>query len=240
MKKILSEETSRPVTTSVKQGASDETKDAVRTRRKPRQQRGLATVDAIMDCACLLFKKHGYQKVTTNHIADKAGVSIGSLYQYFEDKDSISGALMERASRRLKYEIENFVRANPLAAMDEDVYKVLEMILRFYEGNRFVLLDLVDENPELHKLQELLYPERIGLFAFYNLREKHAARLKSQSGVWGRMFVQTHAFHAMRSFLRYPPAEVSREELLNSLTNLFILYETNPHVDYSIKFGRES
>ena len=53
------------------------------------QRRALQTVDAILDAVLRILKREGTAAVTTNRIAEVAGVSIGSLYQYFPDKDAI-------------------------------------------------------------------------------------------------------------------------------------------------------
>lgn len=67
-----------------------------RARKKPRQQRSRATWEAILDAAAQLFGQLGYAATTTNKVAERAGVSIGSLYQYFPDKDALLLALAER------------------------------------------------------------------------------------------------------------------------------------------------
>ncbi|TVS14821.1 MAG: TetR/AcrR family transcriptional regulator [Gammaproteobacteria bacterium] len=67
-----------------------------RPRKQPRQQRSRATWDAILDAAAQLFGELGYAATTTNKVAERAGVSIGSLYQYFPDKDALLLALAER------------------------------------------------------------------------------------------------------------------------------------------------
>ena len=58
--------------------------------------RAQATVDAILAAAAQILVKHGYEGTNTNRIAEAAGVSVGSLYQYFPNKESIVVALMER------------------------------------------------------------------------------------------------------------------------------------------------
>jgi AcrR family transcriptional regulator len=64
-------------------------------RKRPRQARSKATVDAILAATARLLVKHGFDGLTTNAVATAAGVSIGSLYQYFPNKEALVGALVE-------------------------------------------------------------------------------------------------------------------------------------------------
>jgi AcrR family transcriptional regulator len=65
-------------------------------RRLPKQRRARQTVDAILDAVVRVLKREGFKAVTTNRVAEVAGVSIGSVYQYFPDKQAIFVALHQR------------------------------------------------------------------------------------------------------------------------------------------------
>jgi AcrR family transcriptional regulator len=65
-------------------------------KKEPTQSRAAATVHAILEGAAHLLERHGLEGYTTNEIAARAGVSIGSLYQYFPNKDAVTIALIER------------------------------------------------------------------------------------------------------------------------------------------------
>ncbi|ABD86365.1 TetR/AcrR family transcriptional regulator [Rhodopseudomonas palustris] len=65
-------------------------------RKLPRQARSLATVGVILDATALLLVDEGYDKTTTNRIAERAGVSIGSLYQYFPNREAVVAAVAQR------------------------------------------------------------------------------------------------------------------------------------------------
>ena len=65
-------------------------------RKSPSQERSRQTVERILDAAARIFHEHGYARTTTNDIADEAGLSIGSLYQYFPNKDALLVALTKR------------------------------------------------------------------------------------------------------------------------------------------------
>src|SRR5512142_1252825 len=65
-------------------------------RKPPVQRRSRATVEYLLAAAAQVFEEHGYAGGTTNRIAERAGVSIGTLYQYFPSKEAIAVALLER------------------------------------------------------------------------------------------------------------------------------------------------
>ena len=65
-------------------------------RKQPRQERSRFTVDAILEAAADILVRDGYDRLTTNRIADRAGVNVASLYQYFPGKDAIVAELRRR------------------------------------------------------------------------------------------------------------------------------------------------
>lgn len=70
-------------------------------RKSPTQARAAQTVDAIVEAATQILQSHGEERLTTNRIAERAGVSIGSLYQYFADKEAIVEAIAERERSKI-------------------------------------------------------------------------------------------------------------------------------------------
>lgn len=68
-------------------------------RKEPNQDRAKETVETIVGATAHILEKEGFEKISTNRIAEKAGVSIGSLYQYFPTKDAIFSFMMERYVR---------------------------------------------------------------------------------------------------------------------------------------------
>ncbi len=61
--------------------------------RKPQQERSRATVDAILEAGFICMAERGIHATTTRHIADAAGISVGSLYEYFSNKEAIFDAM---------------------------------------------------------------------------------------------------------------------------------------------------
>jgi AcrR family transcriptional regulator len=65
-------------------------------RKRPRQARSQASFDAVVEACARLLPELGFSGITTNHIAERAGVSIGTLYEFFPNKDAIVAALLRR------------------------------------------------------------------------------------------------------------------------------------------------
>jgi AcrR family transcriptional regulator len=76
---------------------------APRRGKAPRQARSKATVDAIVEATGQVFERGGYRRTTAAKVAARAGVSVGSLYQYFPDKEAMIAAFFDR---RLAEDIE--------------------------------------------------------------------------------------------------------------------------------------
>ena len=92
---------------------------SVSVRRPPQQRRSRQTVEAVLGAVPLVLKRHGAAAVTTNRIAEVAGVSIGSLYQYFPDKRTIFTALQERHVERVGRVLERSVADPTSSSLDE-------------------------------------------------------------------------------------------------------------------------
>jgi AcrR family transcriptional regulator len=95
-------------------------------RKQPRQVRAELTRQRILTAAAHVFAEHGYAAGTTNRIAERARISIGSLYQYYPGKDAI---LVELVTRHL-----NTGRAAVERRLEEGLPDSLEEIIRVFVG----------------------------------------------------------------------------------------------------------
>lgn len=123
-----------------------------KARRRPSQRRSRETVDAILDGAARVLERHGYARGTTNRIAERAGVSIGSLYEYFPDKDAIVVALAERELDREGAEILGVLESAPAR---EPLARVLRRLVE-------ALVAVHARRPALHRIffEEAAHPPR--------------------------------------------------------------------------------
>lgn len=90
-------------------------------RKQPTQARALATVDAIFDAAIQVLVSDGPRRLTTTRVADRAGVSVGTMYQYFPHKQALFYALNERYLVSLAERIEAACAAQHGAAIEQMV-----------------------------------------------------------------------------------------------------------------------
>jgi len=114
---------------------------AVRPRKQASQARSSATVSAIMRATARILVKRGYQSTTTNHIAEAAGVSVGSLYQYFPNKEAIVAALLDEHLE----ESQQFLRAGTANAIEQSLEEAARGLI---QG----LIDAHAVDPKLHRV----------------------------------------------------------------------------------------
>jgi AcrR family transcriptional regulator len=72
-----------------------------RPRRKAKQERARHTVELVLEAAARVLAEHGYALATTNRVAQTAGVSVGTLYEYFANKEEVFDALIQRELGRV-------------------------------------------------------------------------------------------------------------------------------------------
>jgi AcrR family transcriptional regulator len=103
-----------------------------KTRRSPRQARAEATVEAIFDATFQLLEAGGLENLTTNHIAQRAGVSIGTLYQYFAGKSEILAAMAQRRAEAARVRIAETLIAAPEVG---SVRPIVQALMATFEGS---------------------------------------------------------------------------------------------------------
>lgn len=103
-------------------------------RRIPRQARAAETVDAILEAAAQVLEAGGLGAFTTNAVAERAGVSIGTLYQYFADKDALMQAIAEREMKATFARIAATLGDEGHATREERVRGVVRAVINAFGG----------------------------------------------------------------------------------------------------------
>lgn len=142
-------------------------KQRLNPRKQPVQRRSKATVDAVLVAAAQVFEAHGYAAGTTNRIAERAGVSIGTLYQYFPSKEAIAVALLERHIADTDHRLHEWV-----GHMVVEQHSLSEALHDYVTG----MLEMHSRQPRLQHilLEETPLPERVHQVLLE--AERHAAK----------------------------------------------------------------
>lgn len=196
-------------------------------RKPPVQRRSKATVEEIVSAAAQVFEKHGYAAGTTNRIAERAGVSIGTLYQYFPNKEAIAVALLERhianTDRRLDEWVDHMAaqRHDLCAAFHDYVAGMLEM----HSGQPRLQHILLEETPLPDRVhQALLEAERraartmAGFLRLYpDIRRPHLEQAA---------FVLAQTVESLTHRFAAHPNEraISRADFVNEVVTMIVAY----------------
>jgi AcrR family transcriptional regulator len=138
-------------------------------RRTPRQARSQERVNRILDVAEALFIAEGYTATTTNAIATRAQVPIGSLYQFFPDKAAILQALALRYTEKLHQALLEFhQQANlelPLPLYVDQVINVTNRFFTAHPGYHAIFMEVQGTMPELGEIEATADAQLIQDFA---------------------------------------------------------------------------
>lgn len=126
-------------------------------RKQPRQARSIATVDDILEAAARILEERGLDAYNTNAVAERAGVSVGSLYQYFPSKDALTAALIRRSASDLVDAIEDAVAKTEGAGLESGIAELVSVAVA-HQTRRPELARLLD-------LEEARLPMRAELEA---------------------------------------------------------------------------
>jgi AcrR family transcriptional regulator len=109
-------------------------------RKTPQQSRSTATVEAIYDATIQVLLKDGPDRLTTVRVAQRAGVSVGTLYQYFPNKQALLFAVLERHMLRTVKAVEEVCAANHFQPLEVMAHELV---------NRFIDAKLVDRDTSI-------------------------------------------------------------------------------------------
>lgn len=128
---------------------------ALNPRKTPRQARARATHDAILEAAAQLIGRHGLADFTTNAVAARAGVSIGSLYQYFPNKDALMVALIGRQQDRQAQTLVDAVAAAQGGELAATVRSLVRAAMQHHRDDSLLATAIDHEEARLPIAAEL-------------------------------------------------------------------------------------
>lgn len=193
-------------------------------RRKPSQRRSQQTVTAILDAAARVFAERGFEAGTTNHVAQRAGVGVGSLYEYFPNKDAMVVALVERELDRERERLLALLApATTPARLAEQLRAFVETLVELHARQpalHRILFDQADHPPAAHACV-LRFEEALAHALAASLRS--AAPAQADPDLTAHLIVQTTESLAHRFVLR-GIHDLDRAGFASELTRLLLGY----------------
>jgi AcrR family transcriptional regulator len=127
--------------------------------REPKQSRSISMKEKILETALELFCKKGFYQTTTNEIAKSAGVSIGSLYSYFKDKDTIFLEILERYHQQFTILHDKLMNKPELYLADKKAWlrNLIESLVTLHETSKGLYKEmnvLYYANPEVAAIMD--------------------------------------------------------------------------------------
>jgi len=149
--------------------------------RKPRQERSRATVDAIVEAGFLCVARHGIAHTTTRHIAEAAGISVGSLYEYFTNKEDVFDAM----NRRFVDDVVALIREISPQVLEKEMRGAVETLFHHFgefltrDDERYLKVARQVVNADTKDYLEPISKALTELFVQYLMRHPEYTRLKN-------------------------------------------------------------
>jgi AcrR family transcriptional regulator len=193
-------------------------------RREPRQKRSRILFDRIVVTAKTLFERNGYAFVTTNMIANEANISIGSLYQYFKNCESIALAVYEDACakaaltmKRRTIEILNY-------PVGTSASKDIERLFDIFEKDRYALLQLINEVPELRRISQPLSFDSLNFHTTRMFLEQVFTDADKETIARKAYIINKCVLGTISRYLDDRTDSITRDEVIAELTHLVQQY----------------
>jgi AcrR family transcriptional regulator len=141
-------------------------KPLTKPRKKASQDRSRALVDTLIEATARVLVKEGFDKASTNRIAEKAGVSVGSLYQYFPSKEALVAAVMERHNEQIMEVVYEALAAVATLPMEQGVRRLVTAAIEAHRVDPNLHRVLAEQVPRTGKLENIEVANREGYALF--------------------------------------------------------------------------
>ena len=193
-------------------------------RRRPRQARAQATVEAIIKATAQVLVEEGYDRASTNRIALAAGVSIGSLYQYFPSKEALVAALVEEHLQRMSDALSAVLAAAKPSGLPETTRVVVQGLIAAYRVDSRLHQVLCQEVPKVGELRKVYHFEE----QLARAAREYLAMLRQSirhEDLDRAVFLLANAVPSViRAAVSSDPQGLGDESLANELTDLILRY----------------
>lgn len=122
-------------------------------RKQPRQARSVATVSAILEGVAQVLETDGFEKMTTTRVAERAGTSVGTLYQYYPSKEALLVAVVEAKMARIDRALSTIFDLPAKTALGEKVRVMITALLAEKRNRPRLNAELARQTPRLEQLR---------------------------------------------------------------------------------------
>jgi AcrR family transcriptional regulator len=147
-------------------------------RKAASQERSRATVDALVEATARILVKEGFDKASTNRIAEVAGVSVGSLYQYFPSKEAFVAAVIERHQQEIMQTVRGELAEVSAQPLEKAVRKLVAVAVKAHRVDPKLHRVLAEQIPRVGKLEKLETFSRENYTLFRTYLESHRDELR--------------------------------------------------------------
>jgi AcrR family transcriptional regulator len=190
----------------------------------PKQARAQETVEVILAAAARVLKKDGFEKTNTNRIAETAGVSIGSLYQYFPSKDALVAALADKHMNEMSEVIAETATKLWTAPLRTAVRELVAMMLRAHAVDPELHRALMEGIPRSAVVSKLSDVEDRALALARGFLELHKDELRPKNLDLAAMLMVGTIEALTHGAVLHHPELLAAEELLEEMTELVVRY----------------
>lgn len=160
--------------TRIRKAKDSKLPERLRPRKSPRQKRAKDLVAAVLEAGSRILIERGYEQLSMQRVAQVAGVSPGSLYQYFPDKAALVTALIEAQSEReLAFHLARYEQISPAASLPEALELVLRAIVDFQRQEGPLMRRTLEALPHLGRYPQLAERAQRAVQFFRGLLEVH-------------------------------------------------------------------
>lgn len=196
----------------------------VKARKAPTQERSRATVEAILGAAARVLLATGYDRLSTNRVAAAAGVSIGSLYQYFPSKEAIVAALAERTFLAEYELIEQRLATVALSATEDAVRELIDAVVQSHGLEPKLRHAILSQVPRVGALEKKLDVEDKVAKLVKVVLDQRAPELRPMPSEMAA-FILVHAVEAViHAALAKRPSYLESAEFQEELVALVVNY----------------
>lgn len=142
-------------------------------RKQAAQKRSRATVDALIEATARILVTEGFEKASTNRIAETAGVSIGSLYQYFPGKEALVAAVIDRHHQEVMQVVRTALAEVASQPLEKAVRKLVAVAIEAHRIDPKLHRVLTEQIPRTGRLENVEAFNREALALFRNYLEEH-------------------------------------------------------------------